>query len=276
MMHLLAATDFSEHGNEAVNYALELAGALGARLHVLHAYRTQGSAALVMHNMQELLEADAKAGMEGLIQHIQPKADQMGVGLSSNLFYGEAEEAVKVAVRNHPYDLLILGSKQKSGLDTLFFGSVSRSIVENMVMPTLLIPQGSTFQGWKSLSYAVNLLENRKPGHLQYLLALCIRLNTRIETVYVREEGHKPDAVEQSHRLWLKEALGASHSAEIELEGEDVIAALFEHSEKQRPDALVVSAHQYSFFERLLVPGLSSRLAEKSKVPLLLLPINAL
>jgi nucleotide-binding universal stress UspA family protein len=276
MMHLLAATDFSEHGNEAVNYALELAAALGARLHILHAYRTQGSAALVMHNMQELLEADAIAGMEGLVQRIQPKADQLGVGLSSSLFYGEADEAVKVLVRNQTFDLLVLGNKGKSGLDTLFFGSVSRSVIENMIMPTLLIPHGATFQGWKRLSYAVNLLENRKPGHLQYLMAMCTRLNTQLETVYVHEEGHKPDTAEHNHRLWLKEALGASLSAEIELEGEDVIVALFEHSEKQRPDVLVVSSHQYSFFERLLVPGLSRRLAEKSKVPLLLLPIHAL
>lgn len=274
MLHVLAATDLSEHGNAAVAYALELAGALQARFSVVHTYRTQSSAALVMHSLNEILEEDAKAGMAQLLTILAPRSNQLGVSPESIVRYGDADTVIKEICRSSHIDLLVLGNKGKSALDTLFFGSVSQALIQQIETPTLLIPQAAKFKGWKKLAYAVHLQEYRQEGHLRYLQALLARLGAKAETVHIFEDDQPLHPAELDHHSWLLAQLGEQSGGSRLLYGEDVVDTLYGYALAYQPDVLAVASHRYNFFERLLVPGISKQLAAKSTVPLLMLPFQ--
>lgn len=274
MLHILAATDLSSHGNAAVAYALELAGALQARLFVVHTYRTQSSAALVMHSLNTILEEDAKAGVAELLSKLANRSTTLGVSPEAIIRYGDADEVIHDICRSRPVDLLVLGSKGKSALDTLFFGSVSQAVVRKIEVPTLLIPLAAKFKGWKKLGYAVHLQELRQEGHVRYLQGLLAKLGTKTETVHIFEEEEPLNPAELAHRDWLLVHLGAQSAGSRLLYGEDVVEELYKYALEHQPDVLAVASHRYNFFERLLIPGISRQLAEKSTIPLLMLPFQ--
>ncbi|GEM_PF-1206385 len=276
MLTLLTATDLSDHGNEAVRYALELAGALHARLDVVHTYRTQSSAALVMQSLNTVLEEDAQQGLKAFLSTLQERATYLGVGLQPWVRYGDADEVIRDICRQNAIDLLIVGNKGKSALDTLFFGSVSRALIEKIEIPTLLIPVSAKFKGWKKVGYAVHLQEIRQEGHIRYLQGLLSRLGGRVETLHIFDDEQPLTAAETEHRDWLHQQLGEQSAGSRLLYGEEVVAELYRYALENKPDILAVASHRYSFFERLLVPGISRQLAEKSTVPLLLLPFQGI
>lgn len=275
MLNVLAATDLSEHGNAAVAYALELAGALQARLFVVNTYRTQSSAAMVMHSLNEILEADAKAGLAELLSQLSPRAVALGVAPESIVRYGDADTVVRELARSHDIDLVVLGNKGKSALDTLFFGSVSQALIEKIETPTLLIPAEAIFKGWKTLAYAVHLQEYRQEGHVRYLQALLAQLNGKAETLHIFDDEHPLNEAELAHHEWLIAALGTQSAGSRLIYGEDVVEELYTYAQEYQPDVLAVASHRYNFFERLLVPGISRQLAAKSTVPLLMLPFQS-
>lgn len=275
MLNLLAATDLSEHGNAAVAYALELAGALHARLFVVNTYRTQSSAAMVMHSLNEILEADAKAGLEELLAKLAARSEALGVLPESIVRYGDADTVIRELARTHHIDLLVLGNKGKSALDTLFFGSVSQALVEKIETPTLLIPTDAQFNGWKRLAYAVHLQEYRQEGHVRYLQAILSQLGGKAETLHIFDDEHQLNEAELAHHDWLLASLGQQSAGSRLIYGDDVVEELYTYALEYQPDVLAVASHRYNFFERLLVPGISRQLAAKSNVPLLMLPFQA-
>jgi len=274
MFNVLTATDLSKHGNAAVAYALELAGALQARLYVVHTYRTQSSAALVMHSLNTILEEDAKAGVAELLAQLDGRAKTLGVVPEAIIRYGDADTVINDICRTQPIDLLVLGNKGKSALDTLFFGSVSQAIIQKIQLPTLLIPHGAKFKGWKKLGYAVHLQELRQEGHIRYLQALLAQMHAQAETIHIFDEEEPLNNAELAHHDWLLELLGAQAAGSKLIYGEDVVEELYGYALEYQPDVIAVASHRYNFFERLLVPGISRQLAEKSTVPLLMLPFQ--
>lgn len=274
MLTILAATDLSNHGNAAVRYALELAGALQARLFVVHTYRTQSSAAMVMHSLNTVLEEDAKAGVAELLSKLSKRSQELDITPESIVRYGDADTIIQEICRRQTVDLLILGNKGKSALDTLFFGSVSQALVQNIETPTLLIPPKAVFTGWKKMVYAVHLQELRQEGHLRYLQALLAQLGARAETLHIVDQEQPLHSAEQEHHDWLIAGLGAQSAGGRLIYGEDIVETLYRYALSYQPDVLAVASHRYNFFERLLVPGISKQLAGKSTVPLLMLPFQ--
>jgi len=274
MLNVLAATDLSEHGNAAVAYALELAGALQARLFVVHSFRVQSSAAMVMHSLNTILEEDAKAGMEELLKQQSSRASQLGITPEAIVRYGDADVVIHEICRTQTIDLLVLGNKGKSALDTLFFGSVSQAIIQKIEVPTLLIPTAAKFKGWKKLGYAVHLQELRQEGHIRYLQALLAQLGAKAETLHIFDDEQPLHTAELAHHDWLIEHLGKQSAGSRLIYGEDVVEALYGYALEYQPDVIAIASHRYNFFERLIVPGISRQLADKSTVPLLMLPFQ--
>ncbi|WP_296557602.1 universal stress protein [Pigmentiphaga sp.] len=121
--HVVAATDFSEGSRQAMNAARAFFPS--AQMTLFHAYPT-----LKADPDQDEVEAARRAAerlADGFIANNLPQAGQAGTRLV--LQHGMPEGAVPDYARNHPTDLLVVGTHGLTGLLRTAIGSVAERLV---------------------------------------------------------------------------------------------------------------------------------------------------
>lgn len=270
MTTLLAATDFSEGGNHAVFYAAALAHAAGANLMLLHAYKAQSSSVTLFKGINEVLEQDAKSGLEGLKEAVLQQYPQLTVAVHAA--FGEAPAVVAHLVKAVEASLVVTGTRGKSLLDTLFFGSTSSQLCSECQTPLLLVPPKATFVRGGQLSYATALRESPNNDLITQFKHYARWWGAHWRLVHVFGDDRQLSKQQEQHFEAWKAALQLSPENSRMLYHDDILEGLFEHLESVSPLLLAIHRHHYGWLERFFVPSVGEALARKVKVPLLVLP----
>lgn len=140
-MKLLVATDGSQNALRAVEFAASLVGRLreGGTLTLIsvhddvalrHARRFVGKQA-VDEYLRELSEQDLASARELL--------DKMGVAHDMIIRIGQVANEISQAGETGGFDLIVLGSKGRTGLKDLLIGSVARRVSEISGVSVVLV-----------------------------------------------------------------------------------------------------------------------------------------
>lgn len=120
VQQILAATDFSDNAEEALRFAVRMARALGARLHVFHVLSP------VEKDVTRLLaDAVATAG---------PVVSVVGTAAGD-----PAEEILRYAGA-HAIDLIVVGTHGRTGLSRLLLGNVADRVLRGARCPVVVVP----------------------------------------------------------------------------------------------------------------------------------------
>ena len=136
---LLAATDFSSHADMAVRRAFQLAGSLGASIHLLHvvdAARLQELRALLPDGAeaQERLLAEAKRLMAEATSALDGPCEK-------RVEVGSHPGAILAASRSH--DLLVLGAHGGHPVREALLGSTADRLLLKAETPTLVVKRAA-------------------------------------------------------------------------------------------------------------------------------------
>ncbi|HXN33773.1 MAG TPA: universal stress protein [Polyangiaceae bacterium] len=137
--HILAAHDFGETAQGALDYALDLAEQLKARVTVVHAYEIpvygfpEGFAltADVAGRIQEI----ASKALEGVVQ----RAQRPGVQVDAMLRQGSAWSEIGAAASETNAGLIVIGTHGRRGLAHALLGSVAEKVVRTAPCPVLTV-----------------------------------------------------------------------------------------------------------------------------------------
>lgn len=137
--HILAAHDFAETAQFALEYALDLAERLGARLTIVHAYEIpvygfpEGFAltADVVGRIQEI----AGKALEGVVT----RARRPGVEVDGMLRQGAAWSEIAAAATETHAGLVVIGTHGRRGLAHALLGSVAEKVVRTAPCPVLTV-----------------------------------------------------------------------------------------------------------------------------------------
>lgn len=141
--NILVATDFGPASQAALRYGRALAGAFGARLHVLHvthsiyltAATTYGYAG-VPFELQEELERTSRRQTEALLtDEDRTKLRAIATTVTGN----SPAVAVIEYAKTHDIDLVVLGTHGRGALSHLVMGSVAERIVRTAPCPVLTV-----------------------------------------------------------------------------------------------------------------------------------------
>jgi nucleotide-binding universal stress UspA family protein len=136
---ILVPVDGSEVAEKAAQKALALAKSLDTKVVVMHvinidlyAYQTE----LVYPTeipLQELFQKEGHAYLDEIVT----LGEEMGVTVSEKLVEGHpAEEIIQEA---HEDDLIVMGSKGRTGLDRLLLGSVAENVARHASCPVMIV-----------------------------------------------------------------------------------------------------------------------------------------
>ena len=142
LQRILCPTDFSELSVGAVNYAVLLAEAFGAELHVLHvvdqAYQywmAVGPETLPVGPTPKELMTIAKKQMDEFAdQYVPEKVQASREVLSGRPFL----EIIRVA-KERKSDLIVIGTHGRGALKQVLLGSVAEKVVRKAPCPVLSV-----------------------------------------------------------------------------------------------------------------------------------------
>jgi nucleotide-binding universal stress UspA family protein len=137
--HILVAHDFGETAQTALEYALDLAEKLGARVTIVHAFEIpvygfpEGIA--LTTDVAGEVEAVARKALEGLVHGSR----RPGVQLDSILRQGAAWSEIAATATETSADLVVIGTHGRRGLAHALLGSVAEKVVRTSPCPVLTV-----------------------------------------------------------------------------------------------------------------------------------------
>jgi nucleotide-binding universal stress UspA family protein len=136
----LVPTDFSETSDRALDWAIDLAGRVGAAVTVMHAYEIPivGFPDGALMATAEVASRIADAARSGL----EATADQhrgRGVPIDATLREGVAWEEINRVADELDADLVVIGTHGRRGLARALLGSVAENVIRTARRPILTI-----------------------------------------------------------------------------------------------------------------------------------------
>lgn len=135
--NIAIATDFSPWSDRAAEHALFVARRFGAVVHFLHAVRRSEFpfAPDLMVSLEELAERDS----HDLICRLKATNSLDNIEHHCWNLSGEVSDVFWDFVKLHSIDLLVMGTRGRTGLSRLFLGSTSEQILHSVPCPVLAV-----------------------------------------------------------------------------------------------------------------------------------------
>ena len=137
---ILVPTDLSEGAEEALDYALDLAAALGAQVHLLNVV---GIPSL---GVPELGLAMASVTIDTVVVENQKAIDELAarkrtiapIG-QAILRTGDAKDTILQVAKELGADLIVMGTHGRRGLKRALLGSIAELVVRTAACPVLTV-----------------------------------------------------------------------------------------------------------------------------------------
>ena len=143
---ILVPTDFSGDAEAAFRYAVDLAKPFGAIVELLHVVEDPLAAGMwsaeiyttEIAGLQINLVKDAEARLRGIIADTKTP-----IRMASEVRTGAAGATILDAARDHHADLIVMGTKGRTGFAHLLMGSVAERVVRLAPCPVLTVRTGA-------------------------------------------------------------------------------------------------------------------------------------
>lgn len=268
---ILLGIDYSENSKTATQYALSLAKELEAELILFHSFYIQTTNA----EMLEFLDINEfKSIQEEKLLAYKKEHEYIGVKLHTELAFGiNTIDEINDAVSKHNVDLVILGLKGISHLESMLIGSTTLSMFTQSKAPLLAIPPDVKYAKIETIAFAYDGEDVETKTPFSNLANFAVANSSKIHAFTVVNEEDKESFNADVKTIILKNALSESMqftyntliSSEVQ---EGMNQFLFEN----KAEVLAIIPRKHSFFERLLKSSNSKNYALTSKIPLLILP----
>jgi nucleotide-binding universal stress UspA family protein len=147
LRHILSPFDFSDVSTHALEQAVGLARATGARLTVLHVFLsvmpTTGMSALDSATAQ-IIEPEDLEGLRARVTAACRSAVDAGSKLSIIIVGGAPAPTILEHAASNDVDLIVMGTHGTSGVQHLILGSVTEKVLRKAACPVLTVPPRAT------------------------------------------------------------------------------------------------------------------------------------
>ncbi|ACZ42650.1 UspA domain protein [Thermobaculum terrenum ATCC BAA-798] len=284
---LLLATDGLQDSALALDAALDLASRAGADLHVVHVWQAPppfapvGMVPVVVEDQSSEVESAARNLLEKEVEKVRSR----GVtSVHPHLLSGRPAEEILSVARQIEADLIIIGSRGKSGLERLMMGSTSEEVVHHAHVPVLVLRGGADV--WPPHKVVVGddfSEEAERAAEIAAAIAKLLGCGLELITAYptpVHPRRHPEVLSEllqslQESSSQRSENLRGKFQVEVKpvVEAGDPAEVLLRHSDRDgEPTLVVVGARGLGAVQRMLLGSVSTKILRTSRNPVLVCP----
>jgi nucleotide-binding universal stress UspA family protein len=197
LKNILFATDFSPAADAAAPFAIQIAKSYGAKVYGVHInpFDNYTSAA------PEAWAAMAEAAEKETKEHSQRLNEQLK-GVEHEVVIGEGNiwEVISNLIKHKEIDLIVLGTRGRTGLEKALLGSVAEQILRQAPCPVLTVGPHVTLQPEKAaemseILYATDLATD-SPAAAPYAISLAQENQAHMALLYVIENPKTGELVQ--------------------------------------------------------------------------------
>jgi nucleotide-binding universal stress UspA family protein len=165
MKRILVPIDFSEHSEDALKVAAQIAKKNNYEIYLLHMLELPGQMSDAItggRSIPEVLLFVKKANQT--FENLRERPYLEGIPVSETVLLEKASEGILNFSKKNDIDLIIMGSHGMSGLDKLHIGTNTEKVVRNSEIPVLIIKNDPGIFSAKNFVFASDFSnEVRKP-----------------------------------------------------------------------------------------------------------------
>ena len=274
MKKILFPTDFSETAENAFVYALNMAKSLEAELIVLHVY----DIAIISYEPYSPITLDIYQSIElGNFENFKdyiPKLREIAsqhhledIPMSHVLEEGDLIPTIHKLVKDENISLIVMGTNGASGIQEMFLGSNTGSVIANVPTPLLCVPHEAKFQKIEKIGFTTRYRDKDRKA-LRKVINIADKMKATVKCLYVKTL--ESDVTDQQISEWREEfkinPLNFFITSNDDLEDE-----VFKFVESQNIDVLAMLTYKRGFFESLFKKSFAKKLSYHSEIPLLVL-----
>ncbi|MCB9224769.1 MAG: universal stress protein [Crocinitomicaceae bacterium] len=256
---IILLTDFSEPAKNAIKYAVDAFGE-EVEYNLINAYYARTSSATLL-DLNDMLAKESLSGLESEIQWMKNEYPNLNLSVFPHSIFGSPVDAIKKLAIDHDHDLVIMGTKGASGVESVLFGSVASVVIRSTIVPVISVPPNCSFTGFGTLVFATDGQEIFNNKVVDPIEKLQDKFNTDVTVFSVDKPGQHSDL--ESLNLGLKNAKYAT------VEDEDVAGAVTRFCQEKNADLLAILPKHTGFFDRLFHKSVSKQLIEQAQMPIL-------
>jgi len=138
--HILVPTDFSKSADDALAYALALAGQVGAVVRLVHVFDDPDTVALYSELYVPMPAEMRSEILADLRRQLAARATAAGrTDVPAEVLTGVPWQAIVEAAAQHKCDLIVMGTHGRHGMAHLLLGSVAERVVRTAACPVLVV-----------------------------------------------------------------------------------------------------------------------------------------
>jgi universal stress protein A len=140
--NILVPTDFSNGSRLAIDYAAELAGRLGATVHLLHVLEDPSIAGLFTEAyvdfslIRKERRCDARSRMNALLTDLHASR------ITDEIAAGPVAQTIAGIAADRGVDFIVMGTHGRTGLAHVLVGSVAEQVIRIAGCPVLTVREG--------------------------------------------------------------------------------------------------------------------------------------
>lgn len=260
MNHILVPIGSKENASNTLQYAIDFAKEIGAKVFVFRAYKVLSKAGTFI-NINDILERETNLYIQTMISSVDTK----GVDVKMISAKGGTVESINSVHEELGIDLIVVGPRSNSIKEEVFLGSTSGSIVKQTEIPVLIVPEHYKFSPFKVAltAFKSGILEQQDV--LTPLQEIKILFKTKVNLLLVKTPEYKEeDLVVDASLKALQNTFSASENV-------TTFQGVLEHFQSNNPDLLCVFRRKKGFFQKLWEKNTVLKSEFHCSIPLLIL-----
>jgi nucleotide-binding universal stress UspA family protein len=278
--NILFATDFSAAADAAAPIAIQIARSYGAKVYGLHVnpyddYTSAAPEAWAM--MAEATEKETKEHARRLDEQLKGIEHEVVIG------QGNIWEATSNLIKQKEIDLIVLGTRGRTGLGKALLGSVAEQILRQALCPVLTVGPHVTARPYvngqaeeatklREILYATDLAADF-PVAAPYAISLAQENQAHLALLYVMEEPEQPGEFAEMKVGKLRQLVPQDADLWCEphylVEQGNPAEKILETADSRKADLIVLGAHPARWLATHVNAGTVHKIVSEAKCPVL-------
>ena len=260
MQNILVPIGSTENAKNTLQYAIDLATKVNAKVFVFRAYSSQTKAGTII-NIDAIIERETNLYLKTIVSAIDTK----NVDVKLIAAKGSVVDSVLYIDEELGIDLIVVGAKSNSIKEEIFLGKTAGSLVKQTELPVLAVPEDYTFSEIKNILMAFKSGVIKSKTALKPLQIIVNKFASQVNLLLVKTPDYS------DNDLIINKNLEKLQSTLTVTENATTFQGVLEHFQTHNPDMLCVFRRKRGFFKKLWEKNTVLKEEFHTSVPLLIL-----